>query len=159
MKHRMRIALICGLIALGIVGSRDTSRAQQTQDSPYQAISDKFFDMLQQDKTSDALDYIFGTNPTTKKMPDKIDQLKAQFTSLRNMMGPYVSHTRLVETKVAGMFVYQHYFVAYERQPISIRIKYYKPGATWVCYAVQFDADLDELIRKVADDKISIDAK
>jgi len=38
------------------------------------------------------------------------------------------------------MFIYQHYFVAYERQPISIRIKYYKPGGVWLCYGVQFDA-------------------
>jgi hypothetical protein len=159
MKQWIRITLICSAITLGLFGSRYTSQAQPAQDSSYQAISDKFFEMLQQNKASEAFDYIFGTNPATKKMPDKVDQVKAQFTSLRNMMGPYVSHTRLAETKVADMFVYQHYFVAYERQPISIRIKYYKPGATWVCYAVQFDADLDDLIQKVADNKISVDVK
>lgn len=159
MKYKVRIALICGAIALGLFGNRYTSQAQQGPDSSYQAISDKFFDMLQQDKASDAFDYIFGTNPAMKRMPDKVDQLKAQFTSMRKMLGPYVSRTRLAETKVADMFVYQHYFVAYERQPMSMRIKYYKPGATWVCYGVQMDDKLDDLIQKLADDTISIDMK
>lgn len=58
---------------------------------------------------------MFATNPALKKVPDQADQLKTQFGSLRTLMGPYISHTKLVETKVAGMFVYQHYFVAYER--------------------------------------------
>jgi hypothetical protein len=57
------------------------------------------------------------------------------------------------------MFVYQHYFVAYERQPISVRIKHYKPGATWLCYGVQFDAELADLIPKEADRSIPIAAK
>jgi uncharacterized membrane protein len=74
-------------------------------------------------------------------------------------MGQYISHTKLVETKIAGMFVYQNYFVGYERQPISVRITYYKPGATWLCYGLQFDANLTDLIQKRADDSIPIAAK
>ncbi len=159
MKRRIPIALICGAIALGICGSRYISQAQLAQGSSYQAMSDKFFNMLQQDKASDAIDYLFGTNPALKKMQDQADQLKAQFASMGTMMGPYVSHTMLVETKVAGMYVYQHYFVAYERQPISIRIQYYKPGATWECDALQFDGNLTDKIQKVADDNLSFGAK
>jgi hypothetical protein len=159
MKISMRTALICGAIALVVFGSPIASLAQQAQVSPYQAMSDKFFDMLQQDKSSDALDYMFSTNPAIKKVPDKIDDLKSQFTALRKMSGPYISRTKLVETTVAGMFVYQHYFVAYERQPISIRITYYKPGATWRCQGVQFDTNIDDAIRKAADDKIPIEVK
>ena len=74
-------------------------------------------------------------------------------------MGPYVSRTKLAETKVAGIYVYQHYFVAYERQPISIRIKYYKPGETWVCYGLQSDAKLTDHIQQMAHDKIAIEVK
>jgi uncharacterized membrane protein len=74
-------------------------------------------------------------------------------------MGAYVSHAKLAETKVAGMFVYQHYFVAYERQPISVRIAYYKPRSTWMCYGLQFDAKLTDHIRQMTDDRITIDTK
>lgn len=94
-----------------------------------------------------------------KKMPDKADQLKAQFTALRNLAGHYVSHTLLVESKVGDIYVYQHFFVAYERQPISVRVSYYKPGATWVCQSLQFDTDVDDAIQKNADAKIKTTLK
>jgi hypothetical protein len=71
-----------------------------------------------------------------------------------------MSHTtKLVETKVAGVFVYQHYFVAYERQPISVRIEYYKSGATWMCYGLQFDAKVTDEIQKAADANLSFPTK
>jgi hypothetical protein len=135
------------------------SQAQQVQESSYQALSDKFFDLLKQGKTSDAVDYMFSTNPGLAKMTDQSEQLKSQFASVGTLMGPYVSHTKLVETKVAGMFVYQHYFVAYQRQPISIRIQYYKPGAMWLCYSLQFDVKLTDEIKELSDEKITMDTK
>jgi hypothetical protein len=159
MKNSLRTAFIHGAIALGLLISPYLSHAQQSSDTSYQAMSEKFFNLLQQGKGSDAVDYLTSTNPAMKKIPDQIDSLKAQFGSLGTLMGSYISNEKLVETKVAGMFVYQHYFVAYERQPISVRIKYYKPGATWLCYGVQFDADLVDHIQKEADSRIPIDVK
>ena len=159
MKHRILVVLICGLIALGTSGNRSMSQAQQVQESSYQALSDKFFDLLKQGKTSDAVDYMFSTNPSLAKMTDQSEQLKSQFASVGTLMGPYVSHTKLVETKVAGVFVYQHYFVAYQRQPISIRFQYYKPGAMWLCYSLQFDAKLTDEIKELSDEKITMDTK
>lgn len=55
MKHRLGIVLIGSVVALGILSTRYTSQAQQAQDSSYQVMSDKFFNMLQQDKASEAL--------------------------------------------------------------------------------------------------------
>jgi hypothetical protein len=159
MRYRMLVVLVCGLIALGTSENRSLSQAQQVQESSYQALSDKFFDLMKQGKASDAVDYMFGTNPALAKMTDDTEQLKSQFVSAGTLMGPYVSHTKLLETKVAGMFVYQHYFVAYQRQPISIRIEYYKPGSTWLCYGLQFDAKLTDKIKSLSDEKIPIDTK
>ena len=159
MKDWIRVSLICAAVVLGVLGNPYPSQAQQTQDSSYQAITDKFFDLLQQGKGADAVDYIFSTNPMMKKLPDQVDQVRSGFGSLGTLMGNYVSHTKLIETKVADMFVYQHYFVAYDRQPISIRLKYYKPGTTWLCYGVQFDGNLAEKIQKDADDRIPFEVK
>jgi uncharacterized membrane protein affecting hemolysin expression len=91
MKHRSAIVLICSAIALGILGSRYTSQAQPAKDS-YQAMSDKFFTLLQQDKASEAVDFMFASNPAMRKVQDQMDQLKAQFGSLGTMMGPYRSN-------------------------------------------------------------------
>jgi hypothetical protein len=157
MKYGMHVAVVC--MTVGFFALPKPAHAQQTSDSSYQAMSDKFFSLLQQGKGAEGVDYLMGSNPAMKKVPDQIDTLKTQFSSLGTLMGAYVSNEKLVETKTAGMFVYQHYFVAYERQPISVRIMYYRPGPSWMCYALQFDGNLTEMIKNQADNQISTAAK
>jgi hypothetical protein len=152
MKQGMWMGLVCTVV-LALFGVCSPSEAQHSEN--YQAISDRFFTMLQQGKSAEAIDYMFGTNPALKKMPEQADQLKTKFRDMEVLLGPYVSHTTLAESKVAGAFIYQHYFVAYERQPISIRLKYYKPHDTWMVYGVQFDPDLTDLIQKQTDQNLS----
>ncbi len=159
MQVRKYTFSICLLVLLGTIGDHDMSRAQQIPSPSYQAISDRFFNMLQKGDGSGAVEYMFGTNPAMQKVPDKVDQLKEQFSSFPSLAGSYISHTLLAETNVAGMFVYQHYFVAYERQPISVRVKYYKPHATWLCYGLEFDTDLDDHIQRTVDARIPIEMK
>lgn len=159
MKFGTCIALALALVALSAFAIRNASQAQQPHETPYQDMSEKFFTFLQQDKPSDGIDYLFGTNPALGKMQDQSANLKAEFRTLRTLAGAYVSHSMLAETKVAGMFVYQHYFVAYEQQPISVRIKYYKPGATWMCYGLQFDAEIPDEIQKRVDADLAFASK
>jgi hypothetical protein len=127
---------------------------QAPQNRDYQEIADRFFVLLEQGKSDEAIDYMFSTNVALKNMPGKSDQLKAQFGELEKQLGSYHSRVRLAETKVAGMFVYQHYFVAYDIQPISVRLKFYKPRDTWRVFGVQFDTDLPDLIQKQADQNL-----
>ena len=151
MKQKLCAMILCMLVfGVSTIGSQN----QPQQAQQYQAIADRFFSLLQQVKSAEAIDYAFGTNPRLKTMSDRVDQLKSQFQSMEQIMGPYVSSSKLAESKVAGMFVYQHYFVAYERQPISIRLKFYKPGNVWMVYAVQFDANLSDTIEKETDDHL-----
>ena len=157
MKTRLRVSVLHGLAVIAVLTSATMSQAQKGEDKSYQALSDKFFNLLSQDKTSDAVDFLFETNPAMQKVTDDVQQLKSQFASIGPLMGPYVSHTKLIETKVAGMFVYQHYFVAYQRQPISVRIEYYKPGTKWACYGLQFDVKLTEKIKAASDEKIPLE--
>lgn len=160
MNYKKRLALICTLtVAFGLLGIRRNVHAQQPQDSSYQAISDKFFGLLQQGKPEEAMDYIIGTGPALREIPEETDPLKIKFTAAVNKMGPYVARAKLTDSTVTGLFVYQHYFVAYARQPISIRIKYYKPSKVWICQGIQFDADVSEFIQKAADAKFSGDFK
>ena len=153
----MKQSMWIGVLVVALFPFSSSSETQQTQ--TYQAISDRFFTMLQQGKSVEAIDYIFGTNPGLKKMTDQEENLKTKFGGMEKLMGQYISHTVIAESNVAGTFVYQHYFVAYERQPISIRLKFYKPHDTWMAYGVQFDADLSDLIQKQADQNLSIQLK
>lgn len=154
MKHSLRFVLMCVATTLCIGAIPGVA-----QETSYQAMSDKFFDLVQQGKATDAVQYLTATNPSMNKIPDQIEQLKTQFGSVVPLMGNYISHRLLVESKVADMYVYQHYFVAYERQPISVRISYYKPGKTWVCYAVSFDVKLTDEIQSASDEKLPLDVK
>ncbi len=155
MKNQCRLSFFC-LVVLGLLAAPCLAA---TEDSSYQAMSDHFFSMVKEGKNAEAVDYLLDTNPAMKKMPDTVDQLKTQFGSIGTLMGSYISHSKLIETKVADMFVYQHYFVAYDRQPISVRIKYYKPAGKWICYGLQFDANLTDAIQKQADDNLRFDTQ
>jgi hypothetical protein len=150
-KRNMLLAVIF-VVALVFSGLRPEIHAQQSQD--YQVIADRFFVLLEQGKSDEAIDYMFNTNVALKNMPGKSETLKAQFADLERQLGSYHSHTKLAESKVAGMFVYQHYFVAYEIQPISVRLKFYKPRDTWRVFGVQFDTDLPELLQKETDQNL-----
>jgi hypothetical protein len=109
---------------------------------------------VEQGKSDDAIDYLFSTNVALKNLPGKSEQLKSQLNELERQLGSYHSHTRLAETKIDGMFVYQHYAVLYDRQPISVRLKFYKPRDTWRAFGVQFDPDLPDLIEKQTDQNL-----
>lgn len=159
MKYVIRLSLICTVIAVGIFSAHYSIYAEQIHTPPYQEMSDKFFTLLQQDKATEGVDYLFSTNPALSKMQDEATNLKVQFGSVHSLMGAYVSRSILTETKVEGIFVYQHYFVAYERQPISVRIRYYKPGSTWMCFGLQFDGNIADEIQKTADSNLAFGPK
>ncbi len=150
-KQSMFRAVIAAVV-LVLFGIRAGTQAPESRD--YQAIADRFFVLLEQRKSDEAIDYMFNTNVALKNQPGKADQLKAKFAELEGTLGSYHSHTRLAEAKVAGMFVYQHYFVAYDLQPISVRLRFYKPRDTWRVVGVQFDTDLPDTIAKQADENL-----
>ena len=97
-KRSMLLTVILGA-ALVFSGVRPETQAQQSQD--YQAIADRFFVLLEQGKSDEAIDYMFSTNVALKNLPGKSEQLKAQFADLESQLGSYHSHTRLAETKIA----------------------------------------------------------
>jgi hypothetical protein len=149
------ILFLAGISAVALVFFGVRAKTQALQSPDYQGIADRFFVLLEQGKSDEAFDYMFSTNVALKNMPGKLEQLKSQFDELERQLGSYHSHTRLAETKTAGVFVYQHYLVAYDRQPVSVRLKFYKPRDTWRVFAVQFDTNLPELIEKQTDESLN----
>src|SRR5438270_6135212 len=149
MKIKKSVFRVVIAVVLVLFSVRAGTQAPESRD--YQVIADKFFVLLEQGKSDEAIDYMFNTNVALKNMPGKSETLKAQFAGLERQLGSYHSHTKLAESKVAGMFVYQHYFVAYELQPISVRLKFYKPRDTWRVFGVQFDTDLLDPLQQAPD--------
>ena len=144
--------VVIAVVALVLFSVRAGTQAPESR--AYQAIADRFFVLLEQGKSDEAIDYLFSTNVALKNLPGKADQLKAKLDDLQSQLGSCHAHTRLAETKVAGTFVYQHYFVAYDLQPVSFRLRFYKPRDTWRVVGVQFDTDLPDTIAKQADENL-----
>ena len=150
-----QIMLLASVAAIALVCFGVRARTQAVENRGYQAIADRFFELLEQGKSDEAIDYFFSTNVNSKSMPPATtDQLKAKINALKKQLGSCHSHTKLLESKVAGIFVYQHYFVAYDLQPVSVRVKFYKPHATWMGFAVNLNTDLDDLIQKQTDEAL-----
>ena len=91
-KRSLLLAVIFG-IALVFSGVRPQTQAQQSPD--YQAIADRFFVLLEQNKSDEAIDYMFNTNVALKNMPGKSETLKAQIADLERQLGSYHSHTQV----------------------------------------------------------------
>lgn len=152
---KMKLGTLLGVMSAAVLlffCFRAKTQAQENQD--YQAIADKFFVLVEQGKSDDAIDYLFGTNVALKNLPGKSEQLKAQLSELERQLGSYHSHVRLAESKISDMFVYQHYAAFYDQQPISIRLKFYKARDTWRVFGVEFDSNLADLIEKETDQNL-----
>jgi hypothetical protein len=157
MKSRF-FSIFCqvALIQLIFIWSAGFAKAAEPS---FQDITDKFFKILAEDKGAEAIDYIFSTNAYVKGMVDQINQVKSHYSSTRDMIGLFIDKKKLFEREVAGIFVFQYYLVAYERQPLAMRFWYYKPLDSWVLQQYEFEANVEEHISHMADMEIFSESK
>lgn len=73
---------------------------------------------------------------------------------MAGQIGAYINNYKLVEFNVAGQFVYQNYLVIYERRPIALKFKFYKPGKSWLLLSFSWDTDIDDYIERLVDQRI-----
>ncbi len=124
--------------------------ARAAEEVSYQATTDRFFDLLKDGKPTEAIDYIFSTNPYSVRISDSVQAQKARFVALESFIGKYISHQKLLDLDMGGMYAYQLYIVAFERQPMSFKFKYYKPKDAWVTQSFVFGYDIDRIIEDLA---------
>lgn len=108
----------------------------------YQAIANRFFAILQDQGSEEALEYVFSTNPYSKRMSDQLSMVSNQLSAAEGMMGDYLGYELLVETKVADRLVNQYYMVLYKRQPLRFELTFYRPADEWVFQNFAFNADI-----------------
>jgi len=117
------------------------------QQSDYHAISDRFFALVAEKKPTEAVDYVFGTNPWLEKVPDQMANVRSQFAGLEPLVGAYVDREALVDSQVSSRYAYMYVLAYYERQPIKIEFHFYRPKDEWVLLNFYFHSDLtDELV-------------
>jgi hypothetical protein len=158
MKSRLYRIFLATL--LGVMVLETTIYSSNAEDIYYQDITDQFFKLLVEGNPNGAIDYIFSTNPSLLTKKDSaseskhLTENKAQFLSMTSWIGAYISNYKLVEFNAAGQFVYQNYLVIYERRPIALKFKYYKPGKSWLLLSFSWDTDIDDYIEHLIDQRI-----
>ena len=166
----LTLALIIGLIlplhaqqgisaGAATVAVSDTSIiAADGSYNDYNKVINKFFSLIDQDKTDDAIDFIFSNNKWFAKSPDELNELKTELQKLGTLVGKNLGHDKLFEEQLTDHLVYVSYFVRYEREPVKFVFEFYKPKDKWQTYLFKFDDKLssdlefevkEQLVQKV----------
>jgi len=134
--------LVPAVVAVLVASTLVAPSAAQTAD--YHAISDRFFEIVAEGKPTEAVDYVFGTNPWLGKVPDQMANVRSQFGSLESLVGDYVDREALIDSQVTSRYAYMYVLANYERQPIKIEFHFYRPKNEWVLLNFYFHSDVTE---------------
>lgn len=129
--------------------------SQSASAQGYGGIPERFFGLVAQGKTNEAIDYLYGTNPWAAKNPDLAPNLKGELAKLNNLVGKYAFHELLVEERAGTRYVHLVYLVGYDRQPMRFGLSLYRPSNEWRFQGVSFDDKLGEDVAKSAHQRIS----
>lgn len=114
----------------------------------------QFFDVYDQGKPDEAIELLYSTNSEEwlAQIRESIDNVKAKFKDLPQIVGKYYGYEKLNEEQLGSCFRTIIYLVKYDRQPIRFTFQYYKPTDNWRLYGFSYDDDLlddhEELIKK-----------
>jgi hypothetical protein len=61
--------------------------------------------------------------------------------------------------EAADCFSIQTYLLKYDRQPLRLTFKLYKPGDKWIMYSFSYDDTLDEDLEKALNWRYSLEGK
>jgi hypothetical protein len=116
----------------------------------YDDIVNKFFDLISQGKTTEAVDSLYKTNPWSDKVQDAIQQVKSSLISMEAISGKYRDSVQIVKKTMGDRLIYMYYLVAYDRQPLRFEFHLYRPGDKWVIQNFAFSDKITEDIRDFA---------
>ncbi len=142
----MKKAMLGMLAAFALILAGGTG----VQAEEYQDTVKAFFSRIQEGKLEEAVNFIYGGSPYISLDSDAVRNVKTQFLSLPNMVGPYRGNELITEKVVVGRYVYLYYFVMFDRQPLKFEFEFYKPVEKWILHSFAFDDKVnDEIIQSV----------
>ncbi len=95
--------------------------------------------MVSEGKPSDAVQYLFGSNPYVQRKADEIESLKTQLSMLSSQLGAFAGY-ELISDKSLGTRVKQLTYLAYyDREPLRFILVFYKHKDGWAVHNMSFD--------------------
>lgn len=131
--------------------SDEDDKEMPESDRAYQIVTDEFFTLLGEDGGTEALENLFSYNSYIGRVSDQVSMLTNQFESAERIIGSYMGHELLIETRLADRVVHQQYLVLYERQPLYFDFIYYKANDEWTFQNFEFSSDVIEEIKQMSD--------
>lgn len=117
--------------------------------SSAQTIIDKFFSDYEKIGPKESIENIYNTNPWMTKISDDIISIKNKFASFdEELVGKYFGHVFVDKVETSDCFAIYTYLMKFDRQPLRITFKFYKPDTNWRLFAFKFDDDFDDDFEK-----------
>ena len=117
-------------------------------------ITTHFFELMQQGKSTQALDTLLQDNRWLSKDSDGMVQLRGNLARSGELFGQYRFHELISESRIGTHYVYRIYMVGYERQPLTCKITFYKPEKHWRVQNIVFGLGLVDEVSKQADARL-----
>lgn len=117
-----------------------TLKAQNSADE----ILEIFFEYYSQNKTDDAIDYVFSTNKYLQGAEQQIVSIKEKLKTVTSVIGPYFGYEKILEKKLGESYVFIKCMVKHDRQPLFFTFMLYKPDKIWQLQSLRFDDKLED---------------
>ncbi len=128
--------------------------AADDHERPYMEDIEKFFELLAEDKATDAVEGIYASSPYADTIAADMENVAFQLESLGRVHGKYRAHEVLIHKVVAERFAYLMFFVAYDRQPFKMEIRFYRPQDEWFFLGYSFTDGLANDLAEAAQYKL-----
>jgi hypothetical protein len=117
--------------------------------STAQSLVDKFFIDYEKKGAAVAVDELYKTNVWTSRIQDNVNDIKNKLVGFNEeLVGKYYGYVFLDQIETADCFSIQTYLLRFDRQPLRLTFKLYKPNDKWILYSFSFDDSLDEDLEK-----------
>lgn len=152
----MKLLKVTAFCLLLIIGSNLSTFGQSTA----QSLIEKFFNDYENKGAKLALEELYRTNDWTSRIQDQVDDIKNKLSNFNeDLVGKYHGHVFLDKIEAADCFTIQTYLLKFDRQPLRLTFKLYKPNDKWILYSFSFDDSLDEDLEKALNLKYSMKEK
>ncbi len=98
-----------------------------------------------------ALQNMYNSNPWSSTQQEGVDGIKVELNRYNvDLVGKMHGVELITTKKVTESLVLYSYLLKYDRLPMRITFKFYKPDDTWVLYGFDFDNDLEAELMEAA---------
>ena len=114
-----------------------------------QSLIDKFFSDYEKKGAAIAVDEIYKTNVWASRVQDNVNDVKNKLANFNEeLVGKYYGYVFIDKIETSDCFSIFTYLLKFDRQPLRLTFKLYKPNDKWILYSFSFDDTFDEDLEK-----------